>query len=86
MRSMAYSNTAKPKRSVCPKCNKKGIGVWHTIETFRDRCCRYCNYTQFQTFDMGRGDDGLYRGTWTQTESDTDRMEGYNGGTYGDIK
>jgi hypothetical protein len=73
MRSMAYSNTAKPTRPVCPRCGKKGIGVWHTIDTFRDRNCRYCNYTVFENFII---EGHEFRGRWVRDE---DRMTSYNG-------
>lgn len=77
MRSLVYSNTAKPKRPVCPRCEKKGISVWHTLDTFRDRKCRYCGYTEFQTFVIGSD----YRGNWQSTESDKERGASYNGMT-----
>ena len=76
MRSLVYSNTAKPKRPVCPRCEKKGISVWHTLDTFRDRKCRYCGYTEFQTFVM---DYHSYRGNWQTTESDKERGASFNG-------
>ena len=76
MRSLAYSNTAKPTRPVCPRCSKKGISVWHTIETVRDRNCRYCNYTEFQTYVFNDRD---YSGTWLTTDADKARQDSYNG-------
>lgn len=76
MRSMVFSNTAKPLRPVCPRCEKKGISVWHTLETFRSRDCRYCGYTEFQTYVM---EGWNFDGVWTKTEADRDRMNSHNG-------
>ena len=79
MRSYAYTNTAKPKRPVCPRCSKKGIGIWHGVKNwqgitdFQSRNCRYCNYTEFQNYVFDRH---TYRGTWV---TDTERMASYNG-------
>lgn len=78
MRSLNFSNTAKPSRPVCPRCGKKGIGVWHrpTVDsTMRDRSCRYCNYTEFQTYVFGRE----FRGEWLTTAADVERQNSYNG-------
>ncbi len=86
MRSLVYSNTAKPKRPVCPRCGKKGISIWHEIrtETFgiadtpvRDRNCRYCGYTEFQTYVINHID--YSDSSWRQTESDKKRQDSYNG-------
>ena len=74
MRSMVYSNTAKPKRPVCPRCDKKGISIWRPVDTFRARDCRYCGYTEFQTFVC----DDNWRGTWLRTSDDAERMASYN--------
>jgi hypothetical protein len=81
MRSMVYSNTAKPLRPVCPKCSKKGINIWHAIDTFRSRQCRYCAWTEFNTFHFD-GADWDNNG-WRRTEADVERMHSYNGGDYG---
>lgn len=87
MRSLVYSNTAKPKRPICPRCGKKGISIWHEQRTTtfgiidtptRDRNCRYCNYTEFQTYVINDRD---YRGAWMQTEADKKRQASYNGET-----
>ena len=86
MRSMVYSNTAKPKRPVCPRCEKKGISIWHGIKNwqgitdFRSRNCRYCGYTEFQTFVITPSNN--WHGVWQTTAEDTERMESYNGGTW----
>jgi ribosomal protein S27AE len=85
MRSLVYSNTSKPTRPACPRCNKKGISIWHenrtttfgTLDTpTRDRNCRYCGYTEFQTFVMNERD---FRGTWKATAADLERQASYNG-------
>ena len=81
MRSMAYSNTAKPKRPECPRCSKKGIGIWHGVENwqgitdFRSRNCRYCGWTEFQTYVFERD----FSGSWQETIEDKARKESYNG-------
>ncbi len=68
----------QPLRKVCPRCAKKGVGIWHVFSEHqtRDRACRYCGYTEMQTFVIS---DFSYSGEWQQTESDTQRMASYNG-------
>lgn len=63
----------QPTRKFCPRCSKKGIGIWHASVEFRtrDRFCRYCGFTEMQTYS--------YSGEWRQTERDTERMASYNG-------
>jgi len=83
---MVYSNTAKPLRPVCPRCEKKGISIWHEIRTttfgiadtpVRDRDCRYCGYTEFQTYVIDHID--YSRSTWKATAADKERQASYNG-------
>ena len=72
MQSMYLSNTSKPKRPACPHCNKKGISVWHTneAEMVRDRNCRYCGYSEFQTYIVSSG--------WKTTNEDLELQRSYN--------
>lgn len=80
MRSRNFSNTSQPTRPACPRCSKKGIGIWHAIETFRSRDCRYCGYTEFQTLVINEDD---WRGDWRQTAADKERQASHNGQSHG---
>ncbi len=75
---MRIHECTQPTRSPCPRCGKKGIGPWHANLEYRvrDRDCRYCNYTEMETFVI---DDYSYHGQWYETDADNLRMTEYNG-------
>lgn len=33
---------SKPKRLICPKCGKKGVGQWKVVPGNQVRSCQYC--------------------------------------------
>jgi hypothetical protein len=80
MRKARY-NANQPLKTVCPKCGKKGMGLWCTIaadgiETFRDKKCKYCKYTVMEDYIM---EDRPFRCIWVRN---TKRMASYNGGVW----